>query len=370
MNVLILSPDRVGATLLQRLLTVYMQLYDFDKPVINLQELTNGLIKYYSPEFNRELLSKPFKTDWGYHQTPQEIATLLESADHYKVSKLSYHHMKNRNDSPGDCAPLYDYLNENFFIISAQRDNLLDHALSWAIFTQSKHVNSFSHLNKIESAKKLLDSKLVIDPLVLKKYLNQYIEYLQWVDRHFVVGSYFKYEKHVQNLEKYILDLPMFPKHQNKNWHNTFGITFEEWNRCHYLVSDTTGLGQQTDNLLQLGNSSNSTPIQIKNVERKYIPTTLSENDRQLLATCGSKYTTSHKIIEELVENKVLTSHIPIKLQTMIEKKLLIQNFDQCVDVYNQWAKENGVELEYSTPLLDNVFEQELKQWHTTPLLT
>ena len=48
MNVLILTPDRVGSTLLQRVLTIYMLRKEFDRPVINLHELTNGLIKYYN----------------------------------------------------------------------------------------------------------------------------------------------------------------------------------------------------------------------------------------------------------------------------------------------------------------------------------
>ena len=48
MNVLILTPDRTGSTLLQRVLTVYMQINNFDKPVINLHELINGLAKCYS----------------------------------------------------------------------------------------------------------------------------------------------------------------------------------------------------------------------------------------------------------------------------------------------------------------------------------
>lgn len=59
MNVLILTPDRVGSTLLQRLITIYMAAHDYDKPVINLHELSNGLMKYYSPTFNQEVLGKP-----------------------------------------------------------------------------------------------------------------------------------------------------------------------------------------------------------------------------------------------------------------------------------------------------------------------
>ena len=66
MNVLILTPDRVGSTLLQRLITIYMQFHEYDRPVINLHELTNGLIKYYSPTFNDEVLGKGTGDEWGY----------------------------------------------------------------------------------------------------------------------------------------------------------------------------------------------------------------------------------------------------------------------------------------------------------------
>lgn len=59
MNVLILTPDRVGSTLLQRLITVYMNFHEFDRPVINLHELSNGLVKYYNPAYQREVLGKP-----------------------------------------------------------------------------------------------------------------------------------------------------------------------------------------------------------------------------------------------------------------------------------------------------------------------
>ena len=94
MNVLILTPDRVGSTLLQRLITVYMVAHDFDQPVINLHELTNGLMKYYSPTFNQEVLGKPNDgKPWGYYQSLSEITDLLHSVEHYKnfkIGTLSY----------------------------------------------------------------------------------------------------------------------------------------------------------------------------------------------------------------------------------------------------------------------------------------
>ena len=124
MNVLILTPDRVGSTLLQRLLTVYMLRREFDKPVINLHELTNGLERYYNTTLNQEVLGKPKGTHWGYHQTLPEIQDLLQSADHYKTSRLAHYHIVNRQDSINDQIKFYEYLNENFFIISCRRENL------------------------------------------------------------------------------------------------------------------------------------------------------------------------------------------------------------------------------------------------------
>ena len=85
MNVVVLTPDRVGSTLLQRLITIYMQFHQFDQPVINLHELTNGLMRYYSPVFNCEVLGKDPQDHWGYHQTLPEIVDMLESVSHYKL---------------------------------------------------------------------------------------------------------------------------------------------------------------------------------------------------------------------------------------------------------------------------------------------
>jgi hypothetical protein len=80
MNVLILTPDAVGSTLLQRMLTIYMQFHAFDRPVINLHELTNGLARYYSPEFNQELVGKRTVKNWGYYQSLAEVVDLLGAA--------------------------------------------------------------------------------------------------------------------------------------------------------------------------------------------------------------------------------------------------------------------------------------------------
>jgi hypothetical protein len=114
MNVLILTPDRVGSTLLQRLITIYMLRRDFGHTVINLHELTNGIIKYYNPTLNQEVLGKDLSQDIGYLQSLPEIVDLLKSVEHYKTSRLAHYHLVRRADSRSDQLGFYEYLNRNF----------------------------------------------------------------------------------------------------------------------------------------------------------------------------------------------------------------------------------------------------------------
>jgi hypothetical protein len=161
MNVLILTPDRVGSTLLQRLLTVYMLRREFGRPVINLHELTNGLIKYYNDLMNQEVLGKPNSSGWGYFQSLPDIIDMLSSVDHYKTSRLAHYHLINRNDSLDDQLKFYEYLNTNFYIISCRRDNLFEHGLSWAIQAHSKKLNVYSPQEKINDFQKVRVKKIL-----------------------------------------------------------------------------------------------------------------------------------------------------------------------------------------------------------------
>jgi hypothetical protein len=172
MNVLILTPDAVGSTLLQRMITIYMQFHQYDKPVINLHELTNGLVKYYSPEFNRELLGKPRNGGWGYHQTLKEVVDMLSEVDHYKTSRLAQYHIRNRQDSLDQQLPFYRYLDDNFFVIAARRKNLFEHALSWCINTITKKLNVYSAQEKISSFYDLYRSQIEIDSQSLVNHLH------------------------------------------------------------------------------------------------------------------------------------------------------------------------------------------------------
>jgi hypothetical protein len=345
----------------------------YDKPVINLHELTNGLMKYYSDIFNQEVLGKSNDPkSRGYYQSLNEITDLLYNADHYKTSRLAHYHIKNRQDTMADQVPFYNYLNDNFFIISAQRDNLFEHALSWGIFSQSKKLNVYSHQEKFNIFQNIYRNRISIDSQLLIKYLNQYVEYLSWVDNHFTVSSYFKYDQDLARIEDYILNLNIFSSQpEKKNWKDIFDIEFNDWNRCHYLTSDLSGIsGQLTDHpQLTFDNKSSNQNFQLQSIDKKNMSSSLNIADQQFLSKNGIKYIKSHRAIAELVDHKILTSPVPIKLQTMLEKKLLIKNFDECVKVYNEWVDKTNIGIPYSMEDIDATAQKEIQQWHAVPLI-
>lgn len=406
MNVLILTPDAVGSTLLQRTLTAYMQFYEFDRPVINLHELTNGLTKYYSPEFNQEVLGKPEK-DWGYYQSLSEIVDILESVSHYKTSRLANYHILNRKDKIKEQVPFYNYLNQNFFIISCRRENIFEHALSWEISKTTKKLNVYSPLEKIQSFINLYESKMTIDQKSLENSLNSYKLYLEWC-KHFEISSYFEYETNVPNIEKFITDLPIFPKKEKiKRWQDVYGITFEDWNKCHFYTGDIGSVAlnnkekykslisniesppenvklldwesdaikqynrvadeswPHVDSLSELKNLDPRIKEECENVhmldfqnQRSFsLSSHLDKYQLDFLIKNKDSYMNAYNSMQKMVDLGIMISPPPLKKQTLEEKKLLVKNFNECVDTYNRWSKQN---CEISTPLKNETINDKI----------
>jgi hypothetical protein len=353
MNVLILTPDRVGSTLLQRLITIYMNAHTYDKPVINLHELTNGLESYYSDIYNKEILGKPKSREWGYYQKLEEVTTLLRNADHYKTCRLARYHIVNRFDSLPEQVQFYNYINENFYVISARRNNLFEHAISWGIHGVSKKLNVFTHQEKIDTFYNIYKNGVTIHPTKLTKHLNDYKEYINWCDTYFNVSSYFDYEKDLKNIEKYILGLDIFPNQERKTWEDIFDIPWTDWNKCHKLVSD---FGGSDIKLLENNTITDLTPTVLQ--------TSLSLVDQNYLIQHGPKYVNAHNGIAQLVFQGALVTNVPIKLQTLAEKRKIIKNFDECVEVYNKWVDDNGMGIKYTHDELKLLSNNEVKEWY------
>lgn len=246
MNVLILTPDAVGGTFLETMLTVYMQFHSFNKPVVGFNDLVLGVEEYYSPELKKMLLRSIDDPVQGY-QTLNRITNLLKQADFYKVAKLTHYMSTRRQDSIKDQTAFYRYLNDNFYIISCRRNNVFEHALSWSINKITGALNVYSVDQKINSLFLLYrDGGIQIDPLSLQQSLESYKKYLKWVEDNFSVASYYIYEKDSIDIEKFILSLSIFKGQQTKiRWKDVFGITASDWNKCNYLTSDFSSLAQQ-----------------------------------------------------------------------------------------------------------------------------
>ena len=415
MNVLILTPDAVGSTLLQRLITIYMQFHNYDKPVINLHELTNGLTKYYNQNFNQEVLGKPQDKPWGYYQTLNDIINLLDSTDHYKTSRLAHYHIRNRQDSMDQQIPFYQYLNENFYIISCRRHNVFEHALSWCLTKVTKKLNVYTSEEKISSFFELYKNGIDLDPNSLLQTLNAYKDYVNWCNNHFSVASYFYYDEHLSRIESYILSLPIFAQTNRLTWKDNFDIDFNSWNQCHRTSSDMgTLLLKSPDKFAQI--SYNPTEFEIEQqqavflenyrqvadpswpkiqsmAEYQQLPEHIQQevkNQHKLVEVNGryevsvtqsifnllpdtqkdffnknkATYQTALTKIQHMVNSGILVNAPPIKKQTLAEKKHIIRNYHQLLDVYNRWIEKNPeIGNPIDSEILDNFAQAELNHW-------
>jgi len=336
MNVLILTPDRVGSTLLQRLVTIYANINENYNPLtINLHELTNGLVCYHNDKFDRKILGKK-EHEWGYHQSLESIVEMISSCGHDVVSRLAHYHIKNRKDNLNNQLEFYKYLNDNFYIISARRKNLFEHALSWAISVESKRLNVYSAQEKYDIYNCITKNGIHIQDDVIKKYLQDYFDYIEWVDNHFRVNSYFEYERDLPNIERYILNLNVFGREPKPlNWTDKFDISWQDWNRMHYLLS--------------------LVPFDYD----------FSIEEKSFMKQNIDVYTQCRIYIQDLQDQGVLVSGIPIKLHTLHEKSKLISNISQCLVFYNKWAVESSSQhaIPYTAAALTDVAALEHNRW-------
>jgi len=389
MNVLILTPDRVGSTLLQRLLTIYMLNKGFDKPVINLHELTNGLEKYYHPKLNKEVLGKP-KTEWSYYQSLPEIVQLLDSVDHYKTSRLAHYHIERRKDSIADQLKFYDYLNENFYIISCLRDNLFEHAISWEIVAHSKQLNVYNIGSKVDAFEDIYKNGIRASEISFKEHLDRYKRYIDWTKTYFNVQSYFNYDLNIQNIEDYIINLDFMSSsnRSNNSWEHIFGQDFNTWNLCHRLLpnlfireklKNTTRDKVLTffhksgswskikgDDWPELPSQYDSQKNHLPSVIKKEILSlmdpvklNLTEIEYNFLKNNVYNYMCTSDQISQLTNDGYLVSGVPIKLQSLAEKQSILKNFEECIVWYNDWVSKNNYGPDYTSLQLQHLSDAE-----------
>ena len=168
---LILTPDGVGSTYLQRALTVYLHSAGLD--YWNTHELLNGL------GLSEGNLYKDFSL--GYSQTIPEICGLLESTSNSLVSRIAQYHITSRLENKKEnYQQLYDVCNKKFDKIFYCTRDPFEYALSWSIRRNTKTLNVYSVKERISVHGE--DIKQTLDLRYFNGKLKQYSNYEYWAE--------------------------------------------------------------------------------------------------------------------------------------------------------------------------------------------
>jgi hypothetical protein len=284
-KILILTPDGVGSTLLQRSLCIWGNLSDI---YINPHELTNGLV------YKNNILVKD--NSLKYSQSLDEIVELLEKNKNNLIVRLAHYHIIERNDSNDQQIKFYKYLNNNFKIISCHRNNLLDYAMSWSIrdLKSTSNVYSFKEKNLIHPK---IDNFTLNTNFLIKK-CNDYRSYNFWVSSNFNVFKKFYYED-IEKLDNFIEEILEDCKITVKK---QFNLSLTDY--C--LISSLHGDFYKIDKSKLIG----------------YV---------KLVQFC-----------KNLVNLNYMSSLLPLKMNSFEQKINKCNNFNEVLKSYNDWVKTSN----------------------------
>jgi len=290
-NYLVLTPDGVGSTYLQRALTVYLQCADLD--YWNTHELLNGL------GVEDGSLYKDFTLE--YSQTIEDICNKLLITGNFLVSRIARYHITNRlAEREENYADLYRECNRKFrTIIFCARDPF-EYALSWSIRKQSGKLNVYSIRERTEAHGSGVKKPIDLD--FFQSKLDQYTEYEYWAEDNFNITKKVNYDDLHNNVDQQMQEITGLD-HTVKD---KIGISLQDYSRYRYLLS----MYKQTK-------------------DTQYFSNGIDVIDEM----CNL-----HGMIERLNYSLRLPSSMPIKMNTMANKRSRVTNFDQAVETYNNWA--------------------------------
>ena len=294
-NYLVLTPDGVGSTYLQRALTVYLQSADLD--YWNTHELLNGL---GVDDGNLYKLNT-----FGYSQTLQDICDKLLVTGNFLVSRIAHYHVKNRlKERNEDYKILYEECNRKFHtIIFCERDPF-EYALSWSIRKQSGKLNVYTVDERIDTHG--VDITEPIDLGYFQRKLAQYADYEYWAQDNFKITKKINYDDLHYDIDQQMQAITGLD-HSVKD---KTGISLQDYSRYRYFLS----MYKQTK-------------------DSQYFFNGIDVIDQM----CDL-----HGLIVHLHLTRRLVTRIPIKMNTMADKRSRVTNFNQAVDVYNSWASKGN----------------------------
>jgi len=292
MNILILTPDGVGSTILQRLIT--MTLYLEKVPVRNTHELTNGLV------LKNYIATKNF--DLNYEQTLYQIIDVLKqsSKDIQLVSRVAKYHLDARNDDLSEQETFFSFLNKFYEKkIMCVRENIFEYAMSWSIRHKSNVLNVYTRQDR-ENVRKVSE----VDEGYFIKKCQDYVNYQFWIEKYFPTVEKISYEKIITDSDATIENLTGYT--------DTFKHAF----------------GAPLSSILKWEYDLSSSLVPKKNINK------LSRNEQKALL--NYKQTSF-----SMTEQGIIINH-PIKNTTLEDKMKQIKNFDKCLEKFHYFAKNHN----------------------------
>ena len=285
MNYLVLTPDGVGSTILQRLIT--MTLYLEQHNVVNTHELTNGL------ELKDGIVVKNF--DLRYTQSLGEIANILRNsqAQTLLVSRLAKYHLDNRKDSANDCQDFYRFIHEHYEKkIMCVRENIFEYAMSWSIRERSGILNVANKEDRIK-----VSQVSEVDENYFIQKCQHYVKYLEWMEHNFSDVEIVSYENMIKHSDAVMEKIT--------GYRNTF----------------TNRVGLPLSSILS----------------KEY--DFLRNKSRSNLSINESKALVRYRMVFNEMLNKNIVISAPLKNTTLTDKKKQIKNFDACLEKFYKFAK-------------------------------
>jgi hypothetical protein len=219
---------------------------------------------------------------------------------------------------------------------------VFEHALSWTLNKITKKLNVYSGEEKLDTFIDMYARPIELNTDALIKSVEEYKDYLDRSNNYFSVGSYFEYGQDLENIESYILNLPVFAAQKEKiSWKKTFGIEFNDWNRYHYLSSDVGSLAldhKEQFNLLLSAPISQSRELQTIN---RNLFNLLPNDHKTFLKDNLKTFVDAKQCVNRMIELGIMHTSIPIKKQTLREKMHIVKNLDECIDAYNSFIEQN-----------------------------
>jgi hypothetical protein len=179
-------------------------------------------------------------------------------------------------------------------------------------------------------------------------------------------------------------------------WDNMFGQTFSDYNACHRLIPNLKllpGNGEKEINYFEVPtiedwskvkgsdwpaapdefeSAINQLPVPVTEEIEKFfgtVSTKVTPAEFKFLEKNLSSYQETNKQITKLVDDGFLVTGVPIKLQSLAEKKMIISNFDECVNWYNEWVVANNFGKIYSEHDLTEISQAEEDKLNSTILM-